>query len=119
MLPGRRAHHRRMRLKWDASPWLLVPVPFLAAPAASLWIAAALQAVGAGRPLDLLVAWLITIAGPEPAEGRTACGVPRRIRARRRDGRTGPPTPRGPGCQPSSDRLSSRAGCRSRPCREA
>lgn len=58
-----------MRLRWDASPWLLVPVPFLAAPAASLWIAAALQAVGAGRPLDLLVGWLNAIAGPEPAEG--------------------------------------------------
>lgn len=58
-----------MRLKWDASPWLLVPVPFLAAPAASLWIAAALQTAGAGRPLDLIVAWLNTIAGPEPAEG--------------------------------------------------
>ena len=58
-----------MRLKWDAAPWLLVPVPFLAAPAASLWIAAALQAIGAGRPLDLIVGWLNAIAGPEPAEG--------------------------------------------------
>ena len=35
----RRAHHRLVRLTWDASPWLLVPVPFLAAPAAYLWIA--------------------------------------------------------------------------------
>jgi hypothetical protein len=52
----RRAHHRLVRLKWDASPWLLVPVPFLAAPAASLWIAAAVQAVGAGAPLDSLIA---------------------------------------------------------------
>lgn len=58
-----------MRLKWDASPWLLVPVPFLAAPAASLWIAAALQAAGAGRPLDAVVGWLNSIAGPDPAEG--------------------------------------------------
>jgi len=41
-----------VRLKWDASPWLLVPVPFLVAPAAYLWIAAALQAVGIGAPLD-------------------------------------------------------------------
>ena len=58
-----------MRLRWDAAPWLLVPVPFLAAPAASLWIAAAFQAVGAGRPLDRIVGWLTAIAGPEPTEG--------------------------------------------------
>jgi hypothetical protein len=43
-----------MRLRWDASPWLLVPVPVLAAPAAILWIGAALQAVGVGRPLEAL-----------------------------------------------------------------
>jgi hypothetical protein len=60
-----------MRLKWDASPWLLVPVPFLAAAAASLWIAAVLQAIGVGRPLDAVVRWLNAIAGPEPAEGRS------------------------------------------------
>src|SRR4029079_11837479 len=47
-------HHRCVRLRWDASPWLLVAVPFLAAPAAALWIGAALQAVGVGRPLDTL-----------------------------------------------------------------
>ena len=58
-----------MRLKWDASPWLLVPVPFVAAPAASLWVAALLQAVGLGRPLDAIVAWLNAIAGPEPTQG--------------------------------------------------
>ena len=69
MLPGRRAHHPRMRLKWDASPWLLVPVPFLAAPAASLWIAGGLQVIGAGRPLDALIAMLNAVGGPEPAEG--------------------------------------------------
>jgi len=45
-----------VRLTWDASPWLLVPVPFLAAPAAYLWIAAALQAVGVGAPLDPFIA---------------------------------------------------------------
>src|SRR5207249_5773445 len=50
------AHHRRVRLKWDASPWLLVPVPFLAAPATYLWIAAAFQAVGVGAPLDAFIA---------------------------------------------------------------
>ena len=52
-----------MRLKWDASPWLLVPVPFLAAPAAYLWLAAALQAVGAGAPLDAFIAAVGTL-GP-------------------------------------------------------
>lgn len=51
-------HHRYMHVRWDASAWLLVPVPFLAAPAAALWIGAALQAVGLGRPLDAVVAAL-------------------------------------------------------------
>jgi len=50
------AHHRLVRLKWDASPWLLVPVPLLATPAAYLWIAAALQSVGVGAPLDAFIA---------------------------------------------------------------
>jgi hypothetical protein len=59
-----------MRLRWDASPWLLVPVPVLAAPAALLWIGAALQAVGIGRPLDALVAALGSPGGPEPAFGQ-------------------------------------------------
>ena len=58
-----------MRLRWDASPWLLVPVPVLAAPAAALWIGAALQAVGLGRPLDTLVAGLTAIAGAGPTSG--------------------------------------------------
>jgi hypothetical protein len=55
-----------MRLRWDASPWLLVPVPFLAAPAAALWIGAALQAVGIGRPLDAIVITLGATDGSEP-----------------------------------------------------
>lgn len=59
-------HHRRMRLRWDASPWLLLPVPVLAAPAAALWIAAAAQALGPGRPLDALVTALDTLGGPGP-----------------------------------------------------
>jgi hypothetical protein len=58
-----------MRLRWDASPWLLVPVPVLAAPAALLWVGAALQAVGVGRPLDALVAALGSPSGSEPAFG--------------------------------------------------
>ena len=58
-----------MRLRWDASPWLLVPVPVLAAPAGALWIGAALQAVGLGRPLDALVAALTAIAGAGPTSG--------------------------------------------------
>jgi hypothetical protein len=62
-------HHRCVRLRWDASPWLLVAVPFLAAPAAALWIGAALQAVGVGRPLDTLVAALGQAGRPEPAFG--------------------------------------------------
>ena len=56
-----------MRLKWDASPWLLVPVPFLAAPAATLWIAAALQMIGPGRPLDHLVTSLDEVGNPRLA----------------------------------------------------
>lgn len=62
-------HHRHVHLRWDASPWLLVPVPFLAAPAAALWIGAALQVVGAGRPLDAMVAALEAAGRPEPAFG--------------------------------------------------
>jgi hypothetical protein len=58
-----------MRVRWDASPWLLVPVPVLAAPAAVLWIGAALQAVGIGRPLDALVAALGSTGGAESAFG--------------------------------------------------
>jgi hypothetical protein len=58
-----------MRLRWDASPWLLVPVPVLAAPAAGLWIGAALQAVGLGRPLDALVAALGSTGGPDATFG--------------------------------------------------
>ncbi len=54
-----------MRLRWDASPWLLVPVPFLAAPAAALWIGAALQAAGVGRPLDAIVTALGVTDGSE------------------------------------------------------
>ncbi len=50
-----------MRLKWDRSPWLLVPVPFLAAPAAYLWLAAALQALGAGAPLDPFIGLVGTL----------------------------------------------------------
>ena len=60
-------HHRCMHLRWDASPWLLVPVPFLAAPAAALWIGAALQAVGLGRPLDAMAAALGPIDRAERA----------------------------------------------------
>jgi hypothetical protein len=62
-------HHRCVHLRWDASPWLLVPVPFLAAPAAALWIGAALQTVGVGRPLDAMVAALGQAGRPEPALG--------------------------------------------------
>jgi hypothetical protein len=58
-----------VRLRWDASPWLLVVVPILAAPAAALWIGAALQAVGVGRPLDLFVAALGPTGGAEPTVG--------------------------------------------------
>lgn len=57
-------HHQEMRLRWDASPWLIVPVPVLVAPAAALWIAAAAQALGLGRPLDAFVATLAALAGP-------------------------------------------------------
>jgi hypothetical protein len=53
-------------LRWDASPWLLVLVPFLAAPAAALWIGAALQAVGIGRPLDAIITTLGATDGSEP-----------------------------------------------------
>ena len=53
-----------MRFRWDASPWLLLPVPLLAAPAAWLWIAAALQAIGAGRPLDQLATLVNTSGDP-------------------------------------------------------
>jgi len=60
-------HHRYVHVRWDASPWLLVPVPFLAAPAAAVWIAAALQAVGVGRPLDAMVAALEPLGRPGPA----------------------------------------------------
>ena len=56
-----------MHLRWDASPWLLVPVPFLAAPAASLWIAAALQTIGPGRPLDQLVTLIDGVGNPRLA----------------------------------------------------
>src|SRR5690349_506411 len=64
--PGARdvPHHQEMRLRWDASPWLIVPVPVLVAPAAALWIAAAAQALGLGRPLDAFVATLAALAGP-------------------------------------------------------
>lgn len=62
-------HHRWVHVRWDASPWLLVPVPFLAAPAAALWIGAALQVVGVGRPLDAIVAALGPAGRPEPAFG--------------------------------------------------
>ena len=62
-------HHRHVHVRWDASPWLLVPVPVLAAPAAALWIGAALQAVGLGRPLDAMVAALGSLGRPEPAFG--------------------------------------------------
>ena len=42
-----------MRLKWDASPWLLAPVPLLAAPATVLWGAALFGTVGLGpAPFD-------------------------------------------------------------------
>jgi len=63
-------HHRCVHLRWDASPWLLVPVPFLAAPAAALWIGAALQAVGVGRPLDAMVRALGQLGRPEPEFGQ-------------------------------------------------
>jgi len=62
-------HHGSVHLRWDASPWLLVPVPFLAAPAAALWTGAALQAVGVGRPLDAMVAAVGQAGRPEPAFG--------------------------------------------------
>ena len=58
-----------MRLRWDASPWLLVPGPVLAAPAAAVWIGAALQAVGLGRPLDAFVVALGASGGAEPTFG--------------------------------------------------
>jgi hypothetical protein len=58
-----------MRLRWDASPWLLVPVPVLAAPAAALWIGAVLQAVGLGRPVDALVTALGSTGGAESTFG--------------------------------------------------
>jgi hypothetical protein len=56
-------HHRFVHLRWDASPWLLVPVPFLAAPAAALWIGAALQMVGVGRSLDAMLAFFAFFGG--------------------------------------------------------
>jgi hypothetical protein len=62
-------HHRYVHVRWDASRWLLVPVPVLAAPAAALWIGAALQAVGLGRPLDATIAALGPLGRPEPAFG--------------------------------------------------
>jgi len=62
-------HHRSVRVQWDASPWLLVPVPLLAAPAAALWIGAALQAMDIGRPLDAIVGALGSTGGAEPAFG--------------------------------------------------
>ena len=62
-------HHRVVRLRWDASPWLLVGVPVLAAPAAALWLTAALQLVGVGRPLDALTASLGPLAGTDPSFG--------------------------------------------------
>lgn len=62
-------HHRRMRLRWDASPWLLIGVPILAAPAAALWLTAALQFVGLGRPADALIASLGPLAGADPSFG--------------------------------------------------
>lgn len=62
-------HHRCVHLRWDASPWLLVAVPFLAAPAAALWIGAALQAVGVGRALDAMVAAFGQADRLEPAFG--------------------------------------------------
>ena len=62
-------HHQYVHLRWDASRWLLVPVPFLAAPVAALWIGAALQAVGVGEPLDAMVAALGPLGRPEPAFG--------------------------------------------------
>ena len=58
-----------MHLRWDASPWLLIPVPLLAAPAAALWISAALQVLGVGRPLDAMAAALEPLGRPEPAFG--------------------------------------------------
>src|SRR5205809_473963 len=46
-------HHCPVRLKWDASPWLLAPVPLLAAPATVLWGAALFGTVGLGpAPFD-------------------------------------------------------------------
>ena len=62
-------HYRYVHLRWDASPWLLVPVPFLAAPAAALWIGAALQVVGVGRPLDAMAAALEQLGRPGPTFG--------------------------------------------------
>ena len=52
-----------MRLRWDAAPWLLVPLPLLAAPAASLWIAAALLATGLGNPLVARIGLLERFTG--------------------------------------------------------
>lgn len=46
-----------------------MPVPVLAAPAAALWIGAALQAVGLGRPLDAFVTTLTAVVGAEPTFG--------------------------------------------------
>lgn len=66
---GAVSHHRAVRLRWDASPWLLVGVPILAAPAAALWLTAALQFAGVGRPLDALVASLGSLAGTDPSFG--------------------------------------------------
>jgi hypothetical protein len=62
-------HHRVVRLRWDAAPWLLVPVPFLVAPAATLWGSAALQAVGMGRPLDAVLTALGPSAGTDAGLG--------------------------------------------------
>jgi hypothetical protein len=58
-----------VRLRWDASPWLLAGVPILAAPAAALWLTAALQFAGLGRPLDALVASLGPLASTDPSFG--------------------------------------------------
>ncbi|HEX6062256.1 MAG TPA: hypothetical protein VF001_09320 [Candidatus Limnocylindria bacterium] len=62
-------HHLCVHVRWAASRWLLVPVPFLAAPAVALWTAAALQVVGAGQPLDAMVAALAPLGRLEPAFG--------------------------------------------------
>ncbi|MDP9266438.1 MAG: hypothetical protein M3O91_10035 [Chloroflexota bacterium] len=56
-----------MRLRWDASPWLLFPVLLLLGPAAWLWTAALLQFVGAGRPLDAFMGVLQRAVGPDPS----------------------------------------------------